>query len=117
MIVRLLALLASRLAKVEVALKRVEAKQLGGADAVLVLPLGRGRFCGAGVIARFFARLGNLYGAPADAYVGTEVDHWLEQVDKYADPHVQKVRAPQQRAPAALPADRRSACGVRVRGL
>ena len=45
------------------------------------------------------------------------VDHWLEQVDKYADPHVQKVRAPQQRAPAALPADRRSACGVRVRGL
>ena len=81
----LVALLAYRLAKQEVVLRRVEAKQLPpGASALLVLPMGRGRLAGEGVVARHFARVGEaasspLYGTPGDALSASIVDHWLER--------------------------------------
>ena len=82
----LLAILAARLAKNEIVLKKVEAKQLGaGAAAQLILPLGGGSYSGESVIARFFARCGpkdgppsTLYGSPGDAASATDVDQWLE---------------------------------------
>ena len=48
--VPLLALTVARLAKLEVALKRVDAKTLPNGEAVLYLPLGRGSFVGADVM-------------------------------------------------------------------
>jgi len=88
----LLALLASRLAKREVVLKRVEAKQLPAASSAhLLLPLGAGHFSGDTVIARYFARLGAsadapspLYGTPGDAESATSVDEWMERASGMA---------------------------------
>ena len=85
----LFALLASRLAKREVALKRVETKQLPpGSTAYLLLPLGAGSFSGEMVIARYFARLGpsadapsQLYGVPGDAASATTVDQWISHAE------------------------------------
>ncbi len=88
----LLALLASRLAKREVVLKRVELKQLPpGSTAYLLLPLGAGSFSGDQLIARYFARLGpsadapsQLYGAPGDAASATTVDQWIDHAETLA---------------------------------
>ena len=90
----LLAVLMARLAKREVALKKVEAKQLpAGASAYLLLPLGAGSFAGEYVVARYFARLGppapaagpappsELYGVPGDAASATAIDEWLEKAE------------------------------------
>ena len=66
----LLALTVARLAKLEVQLKRVDAKQLpNGGDPVLYLPLGKGALAGAEVVARYLARAAQpqpslLYGTP-----------------------------------------------------
>ena len=68
--VPLLALTVARLAKLEVQLKRVDAKQLpNGGDPVLYLPLGKGALAGAEVVARYLARAAQpqpslLYGTP-----------------------------------------------------
>ena len=68
--VPLLALTVARLAKLEVQLKRVDAKQLpNGGDPVLYLPLGKGTLAGAEVVARYLARAAQpqpslLYGTP-----------------------------------------------------
>ena len=81
--VPLLALTVARLAKLEVALKRVDAKQLpNGGDPVLYLPLGKGTLAGAEVVARYLARAAQpqpsvLYGTPGDALSAGEADHWV----------------------------------------
>ena len=87
--VPLLAILSSRMAKQELPLKRVEAKQLPGGAPLLVLPGGAGRLSGEAVIARFFARGGlatggtatpasTLYGTPGDAMSAAIVDQHLD---------------------------------------
>ena len=87
----LLALTVARLAKLEVALKRVDASALPGGEAVLYLPLDRGRFVGADVIARYLARAAQpapslLYGTPGDlgAISASEVDHWVHHAQRVA---------------------------------
>ena len=81
--VPLLALTVARLAKLEVQLKRVDAKQLpNGGDPVLYLPLGKGTLAGAEVVARYLARAAQpqpslLYGTPGDALSAGEADHWV----------------------------------------
>ena len=80
----LLALLASRLAKQDVTLKRVERKQLPPfASAMLLLPQGKGRLLGADTVARYFARTALpapslMYGTPNDALSASEVDAWID---------------------------------------
>lgn len=79
----LLAILAAKLARQEVPLKRHEGKQLTqGVDAMLILPLGKARLLGGGAIARYFARIApaaaGVYGTAGDALCASEVDSWIE---------------------------------------
>lgn len=80
-----LALLASRLAKIEVVQKKVDAKQLPiGASCMLVLPGNKARICSETAAARYLARAAlpapsQLYGTPGSALSAAEVDHWIER--------------------------------------
>jgi len=84
----LLALLAARLAKTEVVLKRVEGAQLPhAATAVLLLPMGKGKLIGEGAIARYLARTALpapslLYAPSSDPFAVSEVDQWVEYAPK-----------------------------------
>jgi len=94
--VPLLALTVARLAKIEVTLKRVDAKQLpNGGDPVLYLPLGKGTLAGAEVVARYLARAAQpqpslLYGTPGDALSAGEADHWVH----YAQSAIASAKGP-----------------------
>eukprot|EP00967_Tisochrysis_lutea_P033798 scaffold40223_cov32-Tisochrysis_lutea.AAC.2 len=79
----LLAIIAAKLAKQEVALRRFESKQLpDGVSAMLVFPMDRARLLGGDAIARYFARIAPAsacaYGIPGDALAESEVDSWME---------------------------------------
>ena len=89
----LMALMAAKLAKREVVLKKVEAKQLAqtGGRPLLLLPLGAGSLCGDLVIARYFARLppvpnapSQMYGTPNDAMSASQVDEFIDSADALA---------------------------------
>ncbi|KAL3909030.1 MAG: hypothetical protein SGPRY_009571 [Prymnesium sp.] len=82
-----LALLAARVGKLEVLMRRVEAKQMPEASgAMLLLPLGSGSLLGEAAIARHLARVAPapalLYGTPGDITSASEVDQWLEYAPK-----------------------------------
>jgi glutamyl-tRNA synthetase len=79
----LLAIMAAKLARQEVPMKRHEGKKLAeGVDAMLILPMGKARLLGGGAIARYFARIAPpaacVYGIAGDALCASEVDSWIE---------------------------------------
>jgi len=87
----LLAVVAARLVRQEVALRRVDPKALpSGCDSVLYLPGGSRSLRGCGAIARYFARLAppelGAYGAAGDALSASEVDEWIEWLSASGPP-------------------------------
>mmetsp|Transcript_27391 Transcript_27391/g.91089 ORF Transcript_27391/g.91089 Transcript_27391/m.91089 type:complete len:874 (-) Transcript_27391:1272-3893(-) len=87
----LLAVVAARLVRQEVALRRIDPKALpSGCDSVLYLPGGSRSLRGCGAIARYFARLAppelGAYGAAGDALSASEVDEWIEWLSASGPP-------------------------------